>query len=435
MTWAYAAKVAATADTSAPSDWPPGWTFPPEDEDDDLYIKPWPPGWPKSVTGYQLSTAAAASVAIGGGTCQVTCDIQDTDSVDTDDLDGHAIWVRASIDGVIVQIKKETGDTYANYIVYTATNYTGAKYGFQEDIYCDLDADDIGETLTFTTIMVSVAPLISASDTTLVVGAMLAIKERQYAYGITDVWAAGDPTNPAKLIDDTGDTVYTLTQYKAYVNAIADKYVNGAYTGGVSLPPLLDGTYADSATTESELYDLIIAMLETKETGAEGTTTATSFYNSGAESGATGAAALAAATLTYASVGAGYSGGTVQCWNHDYGGGLWECQVGVKCPRWTLTGITAEVEHAVTLYGIAASGAGGLTVDSFNKQGQDVGDDGEYGAVATVTASADTSHLIDDALDVAIVPSKYGTGASNDDTYGFNYAHKFAVLTWSFTHT
>ncbi|MBP7638089.1 MAG: hypothetical protein KBA18_09470, partial [Kiritimatiellae bacterium] len=95
-----------------------------------------------------------------------------------------------------------------------------------------------------------------------------AIEQRQKAKGITTAWSAGDPTNVARLIDTTGGTAYTLTQLKAYVNALcagtSGCFIAGPYTGGVSAPTWLASTYANSATTVDELCALVAAMVYTR---------------------------------------------------------------------------------------------------------------------------------------------------------------------------
>lgn len=94
----------------------------------------------------------------------------------------------------------------------------------------------------------------------------LAIKERQQAAGITHAWDAGNPANPAYLIDTSGTTVYTLAQLKAYVNQLSTLFIDGLYVGGASLPTLLAANYADAADTIDELCYLVLLMLTTKTT-------------------------------------------------------------------------------------------------------------------------------------------------------------------------
>jgi len=98
------------------------------------------------------------------------------------------------------------------------------------------------------------------------------IKERQAAYGVTAPWNPGNPADPARFIDDSGDTTYTLLQLKSYVNILCSEQLNpiyggfiqSPYTGGANAPVHLGPTYANSATDVDELCELVKAMLQTQ---------------------------------------------------------------------------------------------------------------------------------------------------------------------------
>lgn len=87
---------------------------------------------------------------------------------------------------------------------------------------------------------------------------LLAIKERQIAWGITTAWDSGDPANPAKLIDDSEATEYTIGELRAYVNYIAqgNKYIDptaNAWNGGTTLPATLNNaTWVDGTNAADE---------------------------------------------------------------------------------------------------------------------------------------------------------------------------------------
>lgn len=88
-----------------------------------------------------------------------------------------------------------------------------------------------------------------------------AIQERQQA------------VNDSPLAEAT----MTLSELASVVNGIAPTYMDGVYRGGVigasewaSPPTMLDGTYADSVTTEVELFGLVLDMLTTKVSAVAG---------------------------------------------------------------------------------------------------------------------------------------------------------------------
>lgn len=97
---------------------------------------------------------------------------------------------------------------------------------------------------------------------------LLDIKERQWAWGITDPFDELDPYEVTNLIDDSGGTSYSLPQLIAYVNKLAqgEKFIESAYnewTTGDDDPSgflLNDGGYASSVSSEAELHTLVLAL-------------------------------------------------------------------------------------------------------------------------------------------------------------------------------
>lgn len=282
------------------------------------------------------------------------------------------------------------------------------------------------------------------NDTADLVGALSlvhAIKERQLAYGITTAWDAGSPTNTGKLIEDTGAYSYSLTQLKAYVNAIAPAYVSGSYTGGADAPTMLGATYADTANSDTELLALVKAMLETKLT----VTVASDRENQGSGSCPNAADAETAIetaqadygfdpadNLYYREVVSIYTGLGIGYWQayltahmYDYA-----CSMPSALACEPKLYAKAQKPHAKLIYQ--------LTSFHFDKQGYAVPNEDNYGIVATGTTEKRSTYVFN-MFGVGELPmptewNEWGgeTGYEGSST-GFRLTDFFAVMEWEFS--
>jgi len=157
------AAVEATTDGYPPSDWPPVWPWP-GDEDG-----PWPPHWPKSIVDdddypYDLDVTAPDAI-YRGEAATVEMEVLASDEGSTDGLAGHRLKVTASIGGSTVNVKKSASDDYSTAVYYNILNYSGSQYGISEDIYFEAEPEDGGEELTITGLVTSVSQTVSGTDT------------------------------------------------------------------------------------------------------------------------------------------------------------------------------------------------------------------------------------------------------------------------------
>ena len=146
----------------------------------------WPPGWPQEIqdptpANVTLVVDVTATLSVGASLA-TTADLKYS-GTDDDLLRYHLIEVVAFIGTTRVQLKKNSGDSYTDAITFKATNYTGSKWGFSASIYLDVDAGDVGSTVTVTGRVVTVQELTSGSDTTVVIAAIVPSVERGYVYG------------------------------------------------------------------------------------------------------------------------------------------------------------------------------------------------------------------------------------------------------------
>lgn len=128
----------AGAALGPPDGWPDGWDYP---------GPPWPPGFAAS-TSYSLYIIGAA-VVVRGSSMPFTVRTLNA-AEDTALLDGYTINLTAAIDGVTVQLKKAAVDAYADSVAVEVTNYADTFYGWDGDLWFDLDADDAGTVVTVT---------------------------------------------------------------------------------------------------------------------------------------------------------------------------------------------------------------------------------------------------------------------------------------------
>ena len=180
MGYAYMAKAAASSELEIPVDWPTYWSYPdingfsyPTTEYQASFATstypglPWPPAWPIATpANWTLSVDAAATTQPGSGTT-LSARLLYLGG-DDNALRYHLLEVKARIGSTVVQLKKNSGDSFSNVIVYKARNYTGSRWGFDTTIYLDLDSGDRGSTVTITVTLTTLATSFSGSDTTAV---------------------------------------------------------------------------------------------------------------------------------------------------------------------------------------------------------------------------------------------------------------------------
>lgn len=123
-----------------------------------------------TVDTYNISVDATATFAVAQP-LSLTAFGRNAAGSDVSALNGYTMRVSATIGGSLVQVKKQSGDAYANSVDYTVTNYTGTKYGFTTStFFINALASQDGSVATVTTQIVSVSPTISGTDTTTVDG-------------------------------------------------------------------------------------------------------------------------------------------------------------------------------------------------------------------------------------------------------------------------
>ena len=256
-------------------------------------------------------------------------------------------------------------------------------------------------------------------------GCLPDIKERQQAYGITDAWSAGSPTDVTKLIDTTGTTTYTLLQLKAYVNNLCDgtagAFIASSYTGGGALPSWLSSTYANSATNTAELCTLVLAMEDTRITPSVYTSSQDDW--TGASFGeVSAAAAQAAAESDYS----GYTGPGYSNFAQSYffgGGTSYDATITLRRVKYQATGMTSALSKTVDFY---TKPIGILNYDDLGKgpwtEGQNTLMDT---AAAGTGVSAISDYFFSTTTPAWIAP---------DTSYEFVLSAPFAVLKWSFAN-
>lgn len=158
MSQAYSARGPGSRVGSVPSDWDTDWPFP------STASGTWPPGWPhESDPDVSLDVTAETkeyiSIAVG---VEVRCLKA---AADTDAHDGEVIRITAAIAGVTVQLRRLVADDYEDEVFVEITNYTGTRYGIDEDIYLDLDETNDTDAVVLTFAIASVTPEISTTDT------------------------------------------------------------------------------------------------------------------------------------------------------------------------------------------------------------------------------------------------------------------------------
>lgn len=164
MGFAYHAKAAAIVPDTVPEFWPPTWPYPypPTGGPDDPGIT-WPPGWPLPRTGYTITLSCDTTVTVGSPIAFTLTTLES--GLDTSDLNLHLVALEALLDGAPLQLKKDSGDSYADYVWYEVGNYSGSSYGVSASVYLDLAAEDDGKTVTLVATLVTITPNLTAADT------------------------------------------------------------------------------------------------------------------------------------------------------------------------------------------------------------------------------------------------------------------------------
>ena len=257
-----------------------------------------------------------------------------------------------------------------------------------------------------------------------------AILERQKAWGITTAWDAGDPANREKQISPA-KTDYTIAEYKAYINWIAPKYVDGVYAGGASQPTMLTSSYANSASTCAELLVLVLAMLVVKEGVQLPSSDLWDAYGDDA-SWAT-AKTEAEADYSYEDSAANRHGELIAG-----GGGTYVARIYNYRGKLGISGLDTSISHSATYWGRSIE-PGGADQFTFHKQGQSIADEDEWGQLASAAAGTWASHTTDH-LFPSSVTWNWPTSGEVDAVwpwglyYGFEISIEFALVTWDFTH-
>lgn len=161
MSYAYTAKAAAEVTVEEPDGWPSEWDYP---------GPPWPPGWPLDDWDGSISLSVdAGSSTLIGSTTSLICRCL-TDGADDSDFLYHAIKVTATLNGAVVNLKKEVGDAFSASVYFLASNYTGSRYGFSDTIILNVNSGNDGGVATITCTLVTVDPEITGTDTTTLTG-------------------------------------------------------------------------------------------------------------------------------------------------------------------------------------------------------------------------------------------------------------------------
>lgn len=265
----------------------------------------------------------------------------------------------------------------------------------------------------------------------------LAIYERQLAFGIIVLWDVGDPNNINKLIHLTN--VYTLPQYKAYVNNISGLYLDdNAYVGGASAPGTLSATYANSAADTDALTLLVVAMKYTLETPAldpsdewRGFDINTASYSD----------CKANAEADFQDIGSSTLGTTaVSVSSRRYS--VFNCSLRARSGEYSLAGLTTGLQRRIRLFVQAKKTFFFVPFTTptyvFNTQGfTNIPAEDQYGdvvdEVAFTTSAAFASGEIITAPDLA-PPTWPPAPADNLSTqYGFRTTDPTCLIEWEFT--
>lgn len=274
----------------------------------------------------------------------------------------------------------------------------------------------------------------SASDTATFVNyaAVSGIKPRQQIAGITAAWDENDPTNPEKLIDDSGTMRYSLAALKAYVNQIATNFVaGGLYTGGASAAALITGTYAGEETTT--VGALVTKLLELRQTLHTASVTSAEKWEGSALHGTkSDLESRAQSDWAYVSkVSAGISASvTLEYYDGDDVNNYFNATQFLGNVTMSLPACSGT--RTLALFGLCEAIVGA----AFNKLGYSIHNQNTYGQIYSEQISAGGEKAVDPVMSASF-PSSHqawpsGTETLEQSVAGWKITGVFAVQTWSF---
>ena len=226
------------------------------------------------------------------------------------------------------------------------------------------------------------------------------------------------PVSPATYIDCSTSPVLATLKYA--INQCAVHYIDGVYSGGASPPVSLTTSYVDDDTTEAELLALVIDMKTVKYTYSHGNSV--NYYGRSPDYVSTIAAAIADAKAGGMST--GLSGLGSRWFISGDPGGPYSAQAnnGQLNVSFSL-GTFAAKECSTYAQSIQSS----LTV--FDKQGQTIPDEDQYGIVANVSlAAGDGTYAIDFGPTTTFPPNEPTTNSS----IGYYLTNYFTLIDWDF---
>ena len=294
-----------------------------------------------------------------------------------------------------------------------------------------------------------------------------AIRERQLACGITNPWSqegmlTGKETN--RQIGTCVQIEYTLTELKAYVNYLAPSYINTSTswpgTGSTTLPVAYSSTYANTATDEDELYDLVCAILVRFQTAGQSNIDLVQWTGNGSEHtenpGLTAdwEAAIAEAEAGYVygrTIGSSFGDSVNHVyfftagWYDDLGlyDGIYYAQIRTS---WMLlegygSSLYADLAKTVKLVGLGHPSAVGES--NWTGDGQDVVDGGtvgtyySLGSISIPASSTVDWDVIPDGIDEGVPPrwvDEPTTGTEKRRGFNFRPSDMKQMVMYAFVH-
>ena len=153
MGFAYVAEAPVIPAITLPTGWPFSWPAP-------LTVvgettPAWPPGWPQTpIPGNQYTMSATAGACVVGQPITLSTEIFNN-GVDTSDLLLHLVQVTAADTTTgPVQISTD-GVNWQSSLSYQVASLGGGQYGISQNVYAQLNEGNVGDTLTFTCVVLS----------------------------------------------------------------------------------------------------------------------------------------------------------------------------------------------------------------------------------------------------------------------------------------
>ena len=153
MGFAYVAEAPVIPAITLPTGWPFSWPAP-------LTVvgettPAWPPGWPQTpIPGNQYTMSATAGACVVGQPITLSTEIFNN-GVDTSDLLLHVVQVTAADTTTgPVQISTD-GVNWQSSLSYQVASLGGGQYGISQNVYAQLNEGNVGDTLTFTCVVLS----------------------------------------------------------------------------------------------------------------------------------------------------------------------------------------------------------------------------------------------------------------------------------------